>query len=294
MGEQGNSTKDIWDKLDVIFKGFAAILVSGAIAFYGIQSNARQNKIAEANRQAQIESNSRQKKIAEANRQAQVLIQTMSHRETSASNMRAQMFKTLMEHYFKEKDDKITRIAILELIGLNFQDHIHLKPLFKRLDKQLTNNNLERENLRNVAKYLKRSEMNNIVGSGGKVFECKLEKGKTNNVGPSKLIKLTLLNVEKDYIEVSTNPEVSSNPEDDRGKFEVSYYDMPFMDNSRLGELTYSILLSSIISEKTAEVNVVILPKHYYSALNNLRFDAMIGDILEKPEEKTEKSVVDE
>ena len=145
MAKKVNSTKDRWDKLDVIFKAFAGILISGAIAFYGIKSTTKQTEIAESNRRAQI------------------LVQTMNHRETSASQMRAQMFKTLMEHYFKEKDDENTQIIILELIGLNFQDHIHLKPLFKGLDTKLTKNSSERNiALMNVRLNLRRIKITNV------------------------------------------------------------------------------------------------------------------------------------
>lgn len=260
MAKKVKSTKDIWDKLDVIFKAFAGILISGVIVLYGIKSTTKQTEMAESNRRAQI------------------LVQTMNHRETSASQMRAQMFKTLMEHYFKEKDDEKTQIIILELIGLNFQDHIHLKPLFKRLDTKLTKNPSERKVLRKVAKHIKRSEIDKIVGSGGEVFELELVVNETNSMGPYNLINLTLLDVEENRIRITSKP-------DDREGFEVTYYDMPFMDNSRLGELTYSVLLSSVdIGNSKAKVKVVILPKHYYSSRNNLRFDAMIGDLLEKVE----------
>lgn len=266
MAKKVNSTKDIWDKIDVIIKGFAGIMISGAIAFYGIKSTTRQTEIAESNRQAQI------------------LVQTMNHRETSASQMKTQMFKTLMEHYFKEKDDEkseiriLDEIRILELIGLNFQDHIHLKPLFTRLDTKLKENVSERKVLRKIAKNIKRSEIDKIVGSGGDVVKHELVFNETICMKPYDLINLTLLDVKEDRIRVASKP-------DDREGFEVTYYDMPFMDNSRLGELTYSVLLSSVdIGNRKAKVKVVVLPKHYYSSQNNLRFDGMIGDLLEKME----------
>ncbi len=259
MKKQTTQIKDIWDKLDVIFKGIAGILISGAIALYGIKTTTKQTEIAEANRRAQI------------------LVQTMNHREESASQMRAQMFKTLMEHYFQEKNDEKTQIIILELIGLNFQDHIHLKPLFKRLDLQLANNVQERKALRKVSSQIKRSEINRIVGSGGESFTLDLSLNKTQIVEPYSMISLTLLEVQEDHVRIS------SNAKNDSDGFEVTFYDTPFMDNSRLGELTYSVLLSSVDPKNnTAKIKVVILPKHYYSSRNNLRFDAMIGDLLEK------------
>jgi hypothetical protein len=260
VGKQDTLTRDIWGKLDVIFKGFAGVLIPFAIGFYGVQSNKTQTK------------------IAEESKQAQVLIETMNQRETSASSLRAQMFSTLMQHYFKEKDEKRQHV-LLELIGLNFQDHLHLKPLFEHLDAELKESPVERKNLRRAAKHILRNEIGKIIGSGGEVIESELHVNEPWCVEPYNIINLTLLDVQEDRISVT------SNPEDSGDGFEVTYYDMPFMDNSRLGELTYSVLLSSVdVENNKAKVKVVILPKHFYSSRNSLRFDALIGGLLEKVE----------
>lgn len=258
MGKQDTSTKDIWGKLDVIFKGFAGVLIPFAIAFYGFQSNKTQAR------------------IAEVNKQAQVLVETMNQRETSASSLRAQMFSTLMQHYFKVVDEK-SQLVLLELIGLNFQDHLHMKPLFEHLDAGLKESPEERQQLRRAARRILKNEIDKIVGGGGQVIESELHLNEPWCVEPYNIINLTLLQVQEDRIRVT------SNPEDDG--FEVTYYDMPLMDNSRLGELTYSVLLSDVdVKNDKAKVKVVILPKHFYSSRNSLRFDALVGDLLEQVE----------
>jgi len=136
-----NSKSNLWYKIDVILKALGAIIISGVIALVGIFLNQKQSQISEANRQAQI------------------LIQTMNQREISSSNMRAQMFNTLMQNYFNGQEDETTQVAVLELIGLNFQDHIHLKPLFERLDKKLTEKTEQRRALRKAANRIKRIEV---------------------------------------------------------------------------------------------------------------------------------------
>lgn len=88
------------------------------------------------------------------------------------------------------------------------------------------------------------------------------------------MLGLTLLEVQEDYIRISSNPH-------DTNGFDVSYFDMPLVDNIRLGELTYSVILSSTDKESgKAKVQIVILPEHYYSARNSLRFDEYIGCFL--------------
>jgi hypothetical protein len=260
MGKQNKSIRDTWGKLDVIFKGFAGVLIPLTIALYGFQSNKTQTK------------------IAEVSKQAQVLVETMNQRETSASSLRAQMFNTLMQHYFKEEDEK-RQPVLLELIGLNFQDHLHLKPLFENLDVELQENPEERIRLRKAAKRILRNEVEKIVGSGGEVIESELHIGEPWYVEPYNIINLTLLDVQEDRIRVTSNPEEGGDG------FEVRYYDLPVMDNSKLGELTYSVLLSDVdVDNNKAKVKVVILPKHFYSSRNSLRFDALIGDLLERVE----------
>jgi len=129
--------------------------------------------------------------------------------------------------------------------------------------------------LRKAANHIKRIEIYKIVGSGGEVIECELVGDRICNAYG--IINLALLEVQEDHIRISPDPE------NDKEGFEVTYYDMPFMDHSRLGEFTYFVLLSSTDTKnRKAKIKIVILPKHYYSSENNLRFDAMIGDLLEK------------
>jgi len=126
MNNQTQHKKDIWDKTDVILKGVLGVAITAVIAFYGISSESKLEK----NRQLQAIQLAR----ADAGK---LVVQTMNHRETSAAEMRAQMFNTLMQHYFREKEQERTQIIILELLALNFQDQIYLKPLFEDLDRQL-------------------------------------------------------------------------------------------------------------------------------------------------------------
>jgi hypothetical protein len=253
---QKNSKNNAWQKADVIIKGMAAILVTGAITFYGIYSEKKQFSIAEKNRKSQI------------------VVQTMGNRESAAADMRAKMFDTLMQYYFKEKEDQITQVKILELIGLNFQDHLHLKPLFEKLDAELPGDSQEKKELRKAAKNIINNEIAKIVGSGGRVCELELVVNQEVNVECAGPLRVKLQDVKDDYIMVSLGSSKNNG-------FNVTYFDMPLVDNTRMGELTYSIILSNIEKkDKKAKIKVVILPQHYYSARNSLLFDAMIGDFL--------------
>jgi len=257
VGTNTKSTKDKWDKLEIIGKSLAGVLVGAAIAFYGIYSGDNQFQIAEDNRKAQI------------------IVQTMGNREAASADLKAKMFSTLMAHYLKKQEDPVTQTIILELIGLNFQEHLRLKPLFEKLEQELEGNEKELKRLRRAAKNMARIEINNIVGNGGSSCKVELSYQQSTALGEEceLPISLTLLDVNKAGIRVSTN-------ENDKEGFNVNYYDMPLVDNSTLGDYTYSIVLSDAKHEevKKATVKVVILPEHFYSARHGLHFDQIIGD----------------
>ncbi len=255
--------KDRWEKFDIIIRGASVVLISGAITFYGIYSEQKQFITAERNRKSQI------------------LVETMNNREASAADMRAQMFKTLMEHYFKNgngsgKHDNKTQVSILELIGLNFQDHIYLKPLFENLDSELEGegDHKARDMLRRASKNIVRNEVSKIKGSNGEVFNADLSV--TSSVTFKSVVTLTLLKVEEDHIVVSSDRK-------DSDGFIVTYFDTPFMDNTRLNELTYSVLLLKTDKKnQTAKIKVVFFPENFYSPSDNLHFDRLIGEYLKE------------
>lgn len=267
MDNRAKSTKDGWDKLEIIGKSLAGVLVSAAIAFFGFYYGNKEFQIAEENRQKAF-------KIAEQNRKAQIIVQTMGNREKSAADLKAKMFSTLMEHYLKEKENPVTQRIILELIGLNFQENLRLKPLFEKLESELKDNTEEIYKLRSAAKNMARIEIANIVGSGGQVCEVELDEGDSTDIGEECMVPITLslLGIGDGSIEVSTDENVS---------FSVSYFDMPLVDNTTLGDYIYSVILSGIdLEQKRAKVKVVVLPEHFYCTSSGLRFDRMIGDWL--------------
>lgn len=257
MTEQNNTKKqkDKWDKFDIISKAILAILVPASITFYGLYSEWKRSH------------------ESEENRRSQVLIQTLSNRESSGADMKAKMFATLMEHYFKGQDEK-SKVLILELIALNFQDQFQLRPLFERLDAVLANPE-EKKELRRVVKNIVSREIRRIVGSGGDVCKIELEKNKLSQAVCAP-ISLTLLDVQEDHISVSATPERTD-------VFEINYFDMPFTDNNRKGELTYSLVLSETNKKDgRAKVKLVLFPRHYYSEENRLKLDQMMGKYLEQ------------
>lgn len=263
MPQKKPSRRDIWDKADVIIKGLGVILVSGAITFYGYYSeNKRQNT---------------QFRIAEDSKRTDVFMRTMANRETTEASMKANMFATLMNAYFKKENPK-SQVLFLKLIAHNFQEHLNIKPLFENLDSDLPENAPEKQELYRTARAIAMEEVNGLVSNGGCSAELELALNQEVQAvcNGSLPLKLWLVEAQKTRIRVSTSP-------DDAEGFEVSYFDMPFTDNSTLGELKYSIVLRDTNRARgRAKVLLVVFPKYYYSSNDRLRIDQKIGDFLEE------------
>ena len=265
--------KDLWDKLDILAKIATAIVVSAGIAYYGIYSENRRFEQAESSRKAQIDQTEASRKTqsdqTESNRQIQTAIQLLTNREAVTADMRTKMFGDLIQHYVKGKDPR-SRILVIELMALNLQNVFQLRPLFDDLAAELRPGSKERDELKRVARNAAYRQIEEIVGSGGGTCDLKLEKDRTDPADCAPVV-LRLVQTGDDAITVERA--------EDKKKLEVSYFDMPLVDNTKRGNLRYSIVLLS--SDKTtAIVKVVVFPRHTFSVQDRLGNDQLIGDFL--------------
>lgn len=278
-GESSRPPKDWWDKADIVIKGIGALLVGGVITWYGIYSQQKETTIATLNRNQQFQ-------IAEKNRKAQLIIQTMGNRENADSDMRAKMFDTLMTHYFGADASKSTsfrsRLRILELIALNFQDAFNPKPLFEELNAE-TSDKEEKQDLRKVARMVIKKQTEALVGGGGQTCSVKLIRGGSPApIDCIPILQLQLLSVDKDGVQLSVGTDMGQSDEN-LATFHVNYFDMPSVDNTRLNELIYAITLPRPTDpdNKSAIVQAILFPKHYYGGREQLLYDDLVGDMLD-------------
>jgi len=153
------SKRDIWDKINIFIKAFGILFVSGAITFYGIYSQNRRAK-------SQLE-------IAKENNRAQLYAQAMNSRQSSDANVKKGLLDILMKDYLTEKDTN-KKLLILDLLALNFQENLHLKPLFEQFEAELTKNSHGRKQLHKIAQGLKKSQINRLVGDGAYKYDCNI------------------------------------------------------------------------------------------------------------------------
>lgn len=266
-------------------------LVSGAIQWYGIrQESAAKQRAERAEKVA--------KERAERAEAGRMLVQLTNARESAHTDLRARMFHTLLQNYFKEAEER-ERIAILELIGLNFRDAVQIKPMFKLLDMKLredkTCDNTQelRQILRKSAKAIIKDQLEQIQQArDGAVCRLALTVNEEKALDCFPLLLIELLEVDSDKITVRTNSKngvlLMPNELESGEKFDVTYFDMPMVDYTAvMSQLDarprqYSIvLLKAEPDNGIAEVAVAILPLSSYSTNFRYGFDNLLADFLE-------------
>lgn len=228
-----------WRVVDLIVKGMIGTVISGLIAVYGLRIQQSQQEITETSRrlQANIEFTSRQKDLD--------------------INLGMRMFEILMGHYF-QKGDTVAgpggdreKLVLLRMIALNFQDvPINLKPLFEQLDSQLTGRKAK-EQLREIAKEIARRQAFRLT------FQSGFDSGPTPVAAGAKItfpnlpFKVEVESVSQDRVRASLLLA-------DRtiGPFSLTYFDMPIIDNVKIGSLRVSLSLQES-DGKTAKVRLI-------------------------------------
>lgn len=302
---------DTWAR----FAGTVAlgVLVTGGIQWYGIRAegeakaraviaedarNTRELAAEEARNTRQLAAQQTQKTIERHKQQAEMVIQLTNAREKALSDLRARMFDSLIQHYF-QLGSEAERIAILQLIGLNFRDAVQIKPMFELLDWQFANGDLSSEQkgparkaLRGAARSIIRDQLSQIRQSTDGVV-CQLELNVSDTKNPECFPTLTveLVEVEESKIRVRTNTrggaflETPDEAHEGWDDFTVTYFDMPMVDytaatrQTDLEPIRYSIVLSET-GQKTARIAVAVLPLSAVNSQHRYAFDELLQDYL--------------
>jgi hypothetical protein len=257
-----------------------AVSIPAAITIYGIE--------------IEKEKTSR----AQEQRKQETLIQLINSRESADSNLRSQMFSALLQHYFQQRDYR-TQIAILEIIGLNFRDALHTKPMFERLHVEIMEKEEKPqellESLKKASGRIIKDQLQQIRQSKeGGVCEIEFQispmtKDPIIPVCFQELV-INLIDIKDDHIIVRTNSKdgvlLGSKGDTSGDDFKVSFYDMPMIDYTsvvtKAGYIwKYSIVLKEVNKEKnTVKIAIANLPEETYGASEKYKFDEMLKGYL--------------
>lgn len=115
---QDKKKKDIWEKLDVVFKAIVALAVAFVSVFGSMYLQGKAQRDAKVSLYAQL----------------------MTNREKADSDLRKEMFNIVIKEFLEPKQDSSIqkRVLAVEMLTYNFHDVIALGPLFKQLDHDIS------------------------------------------------------------------------------------------------------------------------------------------------------------
>jgi hypothetical protein len=266
---------DTWTK-------FLSTIVVGAVVTAGVQLYSSSSEHAATVR-------------AQSAQRSQVAVQLANSRERALSDLRAQMFNSLLQNYFKQANNR-DRIAILELMALNFRDAVQIRPMFDLLESEIraTSRTAETEaliyELQHAAHIIIRDQLEQIRQTReGAVCSMKLEIGVTANPDcfPLLSVRLTqVIDASKIAVETNSSDGALLSPVNLLGSFEVSSFDMPMIDYTTVRSANsqawrYSILLHDVATDrKSAEIWVALLPNSAVDAERRYAFDEILDQFL--------------
>ncbi|MFZ5997835.1 MAG: hypothetical protein ACOYW7_10155 [Nitrospirota bacterium] len=235
----------------------------------------------------------------EKNRQSQLYVQIMSQREQSDSALRERMFNALITSYFGKEvaTDPEKQIMYLHLLTLNFQEFFDAKPLFEDLDKKLTGES--RRRLQHIAREVGDRQVNMLTKPDHKPAElmlCREQLDDCTATGAFSVkgrqrdyhFNVELLRVGESEVFLRVSPAQGATPAESFDfkpiEFEVSYYDTPFMNNTRLtdGSRFAFALKNSDPKAKIALLKVVTFPEEFMSLRDRPYFDEMLAKVREE------------
>ena len=292
MADSGR--KDGWEKLGVLLHPVGGLMTAMAVAFVGM----RGSQVLE--RRQSLDTNAR------------LYSELMSRREEAESSLRKDMLVSIIAQYLRPTDSDLeSKVLNLELMAYNFHDSLDLRPLFFDLQRRINRSKgPDHEELllriQSVAREITAKQLFALEGHG-KTFrrsvdleELRAAKGRGGLElegeaitvrDTSCQINLRVLSVDEAQQQVRVRLEVKAPPDrpdltDTRATFEVSYFDFPMIDNTRLSNGLRCAVALSNFSPDGADLTSVCFPGEYASLKDRPYYDEVIQKLREATQDK--------
>jgi hypothetical protein len=275
-----NKGKDIWDKLDIVFKPLNGLLTALAVGLLGYYTS---NIL-------------RQRETRETNER--IYTQLMSSREQAESALRKDMFVSIIQSFLRPDSAGLEdRMLNLELLAYNFHESLNLKPLFVHLNKQITASSDPSKaeyftRLKSVARQITTKELV-LLEQVGKKFSrtvdfdkfranpggLELDQENLTLDGTEREFMLSVLEVDPKRKELTMELGVRTPKESPivrRLTFHVSYFDFPMIDNTRLSRDQRAAVVMNEFGEGGADLTLVLFPGSYASLKEKVSYDEVV------------------
>jgi len=290
--------KDFWDKIAILLHPVGGLLTALAVAFVGVQGSQF------LERRQSLDTNAR------------LYSELMSRREEAESSLRKDMLVSIIAQYLRpgsgELDDKVLN---LELLAYNFHDSLDLRPLFFDLQRKLrTSKDDDRaelqQRIQGVAKEITAKQLFALEGHG-RSFRRSVDlealrasragielDGERLTIGDTVCqVNLRVLAADLEQQQLRVRLEVPAPPDrpelaDTRATFDVSYFDFPMIDNTRLANGLRCAVTLSNFSEAGADLATVCFPGEYASLKDRPYYDEVIQKLREAASEEGEAGLL--
>jgi hypothetical protein len=281
-----SASKDRWDKVGVFLQPMGGLLTAvsvAAVGLFGSQAIERQQT---------------------RSTDARLYSELMSQREQAESNLRKDMLVSVIQSYLAPDAGSIdARLLHLELLAYNFHDSLNLKPLFLDLARQLQERggpHRERDlkRLRRVAREIG-DRQRFALELRGDSFRRTVDLAEIEAQGRAGValdaatitvdalsidVSLRALEANRDdqtlliRLEVTSTPEGQA-PEITRAEFDVSVFDFPMIDSTRLASGQRCAVMLSAFGAETAEVTTLCFPGEYASLKDRPYYDEVVRQL---------------
>ena len=286
-----HARRDAWDKLQILVQPMGGLFTALAIGVLGFKSSEFLDR-----RQA-----------AETN--ARLYSELMSRREESESALRKDMFQTIIGSFVSasDKGDLSSSVLNLELLVYNFHESLNLKPLFLDLKRRIAKgiatapNAGERaeqvdymDRLERVAREIGRKQVIVLEGVGRKFDRTvdltvdpagtSLEEATLTLDSLQATIGIDIVGVDRANKEIDVEltvetPDPALGRQTKTATFQVSYFDFPMIDNTRLiGGYRCAIVLNGF-SDYSADLTFVMFPGEYASLKEKPYYSEVIESV---------------
>jgi hypothetical protein len=226
----------------------------------------------------------------------------MSRREEAETSLRKDMLTSIISSFFtpSSNNDIDSKVLNLELLAYNFHDSLDLRPLFLDLQRRIRRSTDPDKHeltgrIENVAREIGAKQLFSLEGHG-KSFRRSVDMEELEKAGKAGVpLEPETVTVDGDSCEVNLRVLAASKTEkqlvvrltvkapegrpelpDTRATFDVSYFDFPMIDNTRLANGNCCATTLSNFSDFAADLTTVCFPCEYASLKEKPYYDDMI------------------
>jgi hypothetical protein len=281
-----SAPKDRWDKVAVFLHPVGGLLTALSVGLVGVIGS----QVIERQQTKSTD--------------ARLYSELMSQREQAESNLRKDMLVSVIQSYLAPDAGSINaRLLHLELLAYNFHDSLNLKPLFLDLARQLhgrkgPEDQWDLKRLRRVAREiadrqrfaleLRGDSFRRTVDLAGLAAAGRagvpLDPATIAVEEASHEVSLRVLEADRESQQLLLRLEVAStSPEGQaevtRAEFDVSIFDFPMIDSTRLANGQRCAVMLSAFGEETAELTTVCFPGEYASLKDRPYYDEVVRQL---------------